>query len=133
MSKATFQLGMISAALIFYTLWNILRAVRALLDWPVLVEYGAPAVYILVSGVTWSLAGIFLSVKILQGWQHSVRAGIGISVLYWVWYWADRLFIQQSPAPNIVFSAVFSTLLLLVLLLLWRSPDTQALFTKETE
>jgi len=133
MNKATFQLGLLSAALIFYTLWNILRAVRALLDWPVLAEYGAPAAYILVSGATWSLAGIFLSVKILQGWRHSVRAGIGISVLYWVWYWTDRLFIQQSPAPNLVFSAVFSTLFLLVLLLFWRSPDTQALFTKETE
>lgn len=133
MSKSSFQLGLLSAALIFFILWNILRAARALLDWPILTEYGAPAAYILVSGALWALAGIFLCLKILQGWQHSVRAGIGISVLYWVWYWADRLFIQQSPAPNIVFSAVFSTLFVLVLLLLWRSPDTQALFIKETE
>ncbi|PKN93887.1 MAG: hypothetical protein CVU44_08715 [Chloroflexi bacterium HGW-Chloroflexi-6] len=133
MSKASFQLGLLSATLIFFTLWNTLRTVRALLDWQTLVEYGAPAVYILLSGAFWILTGLFFCLKVLQGWPHSVRAGIGISVLYWVWYWTDRLFIQQSPAPNLLFSAIFSTIFLLVIVLLWRSPDIQALFTKETE
>ena len=133
MGKSTLPLSLLSAINIFFTLWNMLRTARALFDWQTLVEYGAPAVYILSSGVFWSLAGIFLSLKVIQGWQHSVRAGIGFSVLYWVWYWADRLLIQPSPAPNLVFSAIFSTLLLLVVILLWRLSDTQALFSKETE
>lgn len=133
MGKSTLPLSLLSAINIFFTLWNMLRTARALFDWQTLVEYGAPAVYILSSGVFWSLAGIFLSLKVIQGWQYSARAGIGFSVLYWVWYWADRLLVQPSPAPNLVFSAIFSTLLLLVVILLWRLSDTQALFPKETE
>ena len=133
MSKATWQFGALVLIPVFYSMWNILRTVRTLLDWQALVEYGAPAAYILSSGIAWSLAGLFLLWGIATDWPHTPRAIIGISVLYWVWYWADRLLVQQTPAPNMLFSAIFSVLVLLVVVLLWSSPDTKAILTKEKE
>jgi hypothetical protein len=133
MSAALWSAGMLSAIVLFFSLWSMLRAGQALADWQVLVEYGAPAAYLLISGLVWSLAGLGLLTALFRGWLQTRRAGIVISVLYWVWYWADRLFIQQSPTPNIFFSAVFSVLFLAVVILLWLPLDFKNLTTEETE
>ena len=133
MKSSTWYAGILSAIVFLFSLWNILRTARALLDWQVLVEYGAPAAYILGSGLVWSVAGLGLLAALFSEWRHTRRAGIAFSVLYWVWYWADRLFIQQSPAPNLLFSAIISVMLLLAILPIWLLPDTEDYSTEETE
>ncbi|MDX9992980.1 MAG: hypothetical protein RBS68_13150 [Anaerolineales bacterium] len=133
MKTTTWYAGFLGAALLLLSLWNVLRMARALLGWQTLVEYGAPAVYILASGLVWALAGFGLLTALLSDWRYTRRAGIAFSVLYWVWYWADRLFIQSAPAPNLIFSAIFSSLLLLAILPLWLLPYTETLSTKEIE
>jgi hypothetical protein len=133
MKTTTWYAGFLGAVVSLLSLWNVLRMARALLGWQNLVEYGAPAIYILASGLVWALIGFGLLTALLSDWRYTRRAGIAFSVLYWVWYWTDRLFIQQSPAPNLIFSAIFSSLFLLVILLLWLLPHTEILSTKETE
>jgi hypothetical protein len=133
MRAATWSVGILSAIILLFTLWNMLRAGRTLADWQILVEFGAPAAYILGSGLAWSLGGLGLLVALFRGWMQTRRAGIVISVLYWVWYWADRLFIQVSPAPNLVFSIIFSVLFLAVVILLWLPLDFKDLTIEETE
>lgn len=131
MKSSTWYAGILSAIVFLFSLWNILRTARALLDWQILVEYGAPAAYILGSGLVWSLAGLGLLAALLSEWRYTRRAGIALSVLYWVWYWADRLFIQQSPAPNLLFSAIISMMALLAILPIWLLPDTKDYSTEE--
>jgi hypothetical protein len=133
MKSSTWYAGILSAIVFLFSLWNILRTARALFDWQVLVEYGAPAAYIFASGLVWSVAGVGLLTALLSEWRHTRRAGIALSVLYWVWYWADRLFIQQSPAPNLPFSAIISVMFLLAILPIWLLPDTENHSTEETE
>ncbi|MFO7585883.1 MAG: hypothetical protein R6W69_14240 [Anaerolineales bacterium] len=133
MRTALWSAGILSAIVLLLSLWNMLRAGRALADWQVLVEFGAPAAYLLISGLVWSLAGLGLLAALFRGWLQTRRAGIVISVLYWVWYWADRLFIQQSPTPNLLFSAIFSVLFLAVVILLWLPLDFKDFTNEETE
>jgi hypothetical protein len=131
--KATISAGILSAILLLFSLWNILRTARAISDWQVLLEYGAPAIYLLVSGLFWALAASGLLVALFRAWPKLRRAGIAISVLYWVWYWADRVFIQASPTPNLIFSAIFSILFLAVVLLLWLPLDFENFISEEKE
>jgi len=133
MRTALWSAGILSAIVLFFSLWNMLRAGQALSDWQILVEFGAPATYILGSGLTWALTGLGLLAALFYGWLQTRRAGIMISVLYWVWYWADRVFIQQSPTPNHVFSAIFSVLFLAAVILLWLPLDFKNLTTEEKE
>jgi hypothetical protein len=133
MRTALWSAGMLSAIVLLLSLWNMLRVGHALSDWQVLVEFGAPAAYLFISGLVWSLAGLGLLTALFRGWPQIRRAGIVISVLYWVWYWADRFFIQQSPTPNLLFSAIFSVLFLAAVILLWLPLDFKNLTTEETE
>jgi hypothetical protein len=133
MIKSIWNLGLLSFIILFYTLWNSLRAIRSLQDWQTIATYGAPASYILISGLTWTALGLWLLWQIGKTWQHTPRAGIILSGLYWMGYWADRLAFQPSPIPNNLFSLFFSSALLLFVILLWKFPETNAFFTKETE
>lgn len=131
--KAAISAGILSAILLLFFLWKLLRTARAIFDWQVLLEYGAPAIYLLASGLFWALAIGGLLAGLFRAWPKLRRAGIAISVLYWVWYWADRLFIQASPAPNLIFSVIFSILFLAVVLLLWLPLDFENFNNKEKE
>jgi hypothetical protein len=133
MRNALWSAGILSAIVLLLTLWNMLRVGRAISDWQVLVEFGAPAAYLLGSGLAWTLAGLGLLAALLRGWPQTRRAGIVISVLYWVWYWADRLFIQNSPTPNLLFSAIFSVLFLAAIILLWLPLNFTDFTNEETE
>ena len=133
MNPSSWQAGALNAIILFFGLWNLLRSLTALLNRETLLEYGAPASYLFASGIIWLLAALGLLAAMLFNWRHIQRAGIAFSVLYWVWYWIDRLMIQQSPAPNLVFSVIFSTALLLATLLLWLAPGTRNLSEEETE
>jgi hypothetical protein len=133
MNLSTWQASVLNAIVLFFGLWNFIRGLMALLNREALLEYGAPASYLLASAIAWLLAALGLLAAMLVNWRHTRRAGIAVSVLYWVWYWVDRLFIQPSPAPNLVFSAVFSTVALLATLLLWLAPATKDFSEEERE
>lgn len=133
MNKSTWNVGLLSFFTLVYTAWNTLRTIRSLIDWQTLVGYGAPAGYIFITGLFGASIGCWLLWNIGKSWPHTWRAGIAISVLYWVWYWTDRLLLQSTPAPNMLFSLIFSGILLVIVVFLWRSPNTKAFFIKETE
>lgn len=114
------------------TTWEGLRAVVAAADRELLSTYDANPAYIITTGLVWFLAGLALLAAFMTGKRYSPLAGLILSMLYIIWYWVDRLAIQVSPARNLAFSAVVSTLLLLVFnaALFW--PSSRAFFTKET-
>ena len=113
------------------TSWNIIRVYSAIANWQVLSEFQANPVYILATGVIWSLVGLWLFRMILKGYHYTIRASLAVAGLYYIWYWCDRLFIQSSPAPNVIFSAIFSTVLLAIFGIILIIPSTRAFFNKE--
>lgn len=113
------------------TAWNGLRIYSTIANWQILREFGANPAYSLVIGLVWALTGLWLFRALWEGRRHALRAGLASAGLYFLWYWFDRLAIQPSPAPNLLFSVVFSTLLLITFIIILGLPASKAFFDKE--
>jgi hypothetical protein len=113
------------------TAWNIIRVYSSIANWQVLSEFQANPAYILGTGLFWALAGLWIFRMIRVGHRYVIRASLAAAGLYYLWYWCDRLFVQASPAPNVLFSAVFSTVLLAIFSIILYIPATKAFFNKE--
>jgi len=116
---------------LFITAWSGIRAYSAIANWQVLKEFGANPLYILVTGLFWTVAGLWLFRAIWEGHRYAIRAGLGAAGLYTVWYWSDRLILQPSPAPNSLFSIVVSAVLLVIFIIILSIPASKGFFNKE--
>jgi hypothetical protein len=113
------------------TSWNLLRAYAAIINWSVLSEFLANPAYILGTALLWTLTGIWLLSIIRKRFRYSIRANLIAAGLYFCWFWCDRLFIQPAPAQNVSFSAVVSTLLLVIFCIILSTPASRAFLNKE--
>ncbi len=95
------------------TAWNAARLGSTIASWDILKEFGAPTVYIAGTGLFWMTAGLWLAYATWTGQKIAFRAGLVIAALFFTWYWLDRLAIQPSPAPNVLFSGLVSAVLLI--------------------
>ncbi len=111
--------------------WNAIRAGTTLLHWNTLTRFGAPSIYLLSTGIFWAIIGLFLFKALWEGTNYGFRAGLLISVLYFAWYWFDRLVVQVSPAPNFIFSLIVSVALTAYFIFSLAIPDSRDYFTKE--
>ena len=113
------------------TAWNSIRAWSAAANWELLSRFRANPVYIFTTGIIWLVVGIALIILLIKGSRFALICALTASILYVLWYWADRLVIQASPAPNIPFSLVVSIIGLIIFNanLFWPSSRT---FFKET-
>jgi len=109
----------------------MIRAYSALSNWQILSEFRANPVYILTTACVWILTWLWLVRTILMGIHYAIRSGLAVAGLYYLWYWGDRLFMQPSPAPNLLFSAIVSTVLLAIFSIILIIPTTRAFFNKE--
>jgi hypothetical protein len=116
---------------LFISAWNILRAFSSIVNWSVLIEFGANAPYILGTALVWSIIGIWLSVDLIRERSYAKLFGLFAGAAYYGWYWGDRLFIQSSPAPNRIFSLVFSSVFLLIYGIILYTPAIKAYLDKE--
>ncbi len=114
------------------TAWSAVRAWTSLANWEILTQFKANPFYIFATGIIWFILGIVLILLIFKGYRHTLAFSLIASLVYAVWYWFDRLFMQVTPAPNIAFS-ITGTIITLVIfntILFW--PSSQAFF-KETQ
>lgn len=116
---------------LFISAWNILRAFSSIFNWSVLIEFGANAPYILGTGLVWSIIGIWLSAELIRQRSHAKLFALFAGAAYFCWYWGDRLLIQSSPAPNRIFSFVFSSVSLLIYGIILYAPAIKAYLDKE--
>lgn len=123
------RVTILSAFVLCITSWNLMRVLSALTNWDILREFGAAPAYIMFSGLVWAAAGLWLAYAAWTGLKPAWLGGLVISSLYFTWYWIDRLAIQPSPAPNLVFSAVVSAVLLVYVMISLVS--AKAFFEKE--
>lgn len=96
------------------TSWNAIRVYSAIANWDILREFGALPAYIMGAGLAWTAAGLWLAYSLWAGKRLAFFGGIALAGLYLAWYWFDRLAVQPSPAPNLVFSMAASALLLAI-------------------
>lgn len=116
---------------LFITAWNGLRIYSTLSHWPILREFGANPVYLFGTGAFWTLVSLGYAWQLNRGWYLAPQAGAALAGLYFLWYWADRLVIQPSPAPNLLFSSLFSAVILIIFTINLFLPVSKAFFKKE--
>lgn len=109
------QLVTILAAFVLsITAWNGIRVWSAASQWSVLQEFGAPPAYLLATGLLWTVTGLWLTYALWTQQRAALAGGLLLAGLYFGWYWLDRLAVQPSPAPNLLFSLTVSTALLAI-------------------
>ena len=114
-----FALGVLSL-----TIHNALRFGAALAAWKTIQQY-APfpgAFFIALSGLAWAVAGGILFTGLWQGKSWARRASFVAIILYPLYDWGNRLFLQASPSRYnqsfvLIFQAVWICLSIFILLL----------------
>jgi hypothetical protein len=101
-----------------FTAWNGLRTGEAIFFWKTFLEYNGHPLYVLVSGGGWLIIGFFLAWSLWRGKTWSRIALIISTVGYTVWYWFDRL-VMQEPHANwpfiLIINIVFIQLIIFIL------------------
>lgn len=116
---------------LFITSWYCIRIYSAIVNWQVLIEFGAIPAYILGTGIFWTLVSLWLVTIFWQGKPYAARFGSITAAVYFLWYWLDRLVIQPTPAPNVMFSMVVSTISLTIFMIVLNIPASKSFFNKE--
>ena len=116
---------------LFISSWNGIRAYSAIANWQVLKEFGANPVYILGTGLFWTITGLWLFRVFWEGHRYAIRAGLSAAGLYTLWYWCDRLIFQPAPSPNTLFSIVVSAVFLTFFILTLSISASKGFFNKE--
>jgi hypothetical protein len=101
--------------------WNGLRLVQAIIFWSILVEYqAAPGpLYAAIGGGVWLLAGLSIVWGMWQGKVWAWFAALGGLAGYVLWYWFDRLVLQE-PHSNWPFALVSTFISILFFSVLFR-------------
>lgn len=109
--------------------WGALRFGEAIAFWPVLREYGArpTPLYLAISGGVWLLTGLALAAGLWLGKNWAWYAALAAAAGCGLWYWCDRLFLQQ-PRANWPFALGVTLAALLSVFLILFSRSTLSFF-----
>lgn len=106
---------------------NGLRLIEAVFFWKVLVEFNASPFYIAISGFCWLLIALILAFGIWLGKPWAWIGTIFGLLIYFIWYWFDRIFMQM-PHSNWVYALIFSILLLAIAAIIILNSKIQRYF-----
>ncbi|MEJ5239884.1 MAG: hypothetical protein WHS87_01635 [Anaerolineales bacterium] len=101
-----------SSIVLTATVVAALRAVGALIYRPLLVEKITPGslLYLFLSGVLWLVVGVWLLLKFWQENKAAEKQMALAALLYGIWYWGERLWLQPMPG-NAPFALVMTLVL----------------------
>jgi len=127
MNRPPFRVTLLYWLVLTITAWNALRLWTALAWRNVLDEFSAqPAsTVIAASGTAWIVIGVILFWSIWQKKAWAVKLLLGASTGYSLWYWSERL-ILQNPHPNWLFAVIVNLALLVFILFTAKSLTREA-------
>lgn len=115
---------------------NLVRFGSAIAQWNILEKF-APrpgALYILLTGLLWSLIGFPLFLGLWRGKTWARQAILPTMAFYAVFYWFDRLYFQNRATPNNWPFALIATIVLLIFAtIVIVHPNTRLFFSVEPE
>lgn len=120
-----------AALVLFFTTSNFIRLGGSLVHWEALNEFGAPALYLALSGLAWGILGSLLFWLIWRAKKIAAGAGILLTSLYTLFQWFDKFAIQETPLQNAPFLLAVSIIPILLFLLPFWLEEGQAYYTKE--
>ena len=95
------------------TTWNAIRLGAAIVDWNVLKEFATRPgpLYIVLTASFWTLGGLAAWTAILRRNPRARTLFAAYILGYTLWWWADRLLLQNA-SPNWPFAAGLTIILL---------------------
>lgn len=115
------------------TIWNIFRIVSSIRNWSFLIIFDGKPYYILTTGIFWAITALILLYIIYARSRFTQVFANLTGVSYFGWFWFDRLLVQLSPAPNSIFSLLFSGSLLICYLVIINFPGWKTIYLKEQQ
>jgi hypothetical protein len=125
------RVTLLALLVLFFALINLLRLGESIYFWKTLLEYGTQPLYLALSGGLWASAGLLLVWGLWVGRPWIWLAALIGTVAYGIWYWLDRLFLQQ-PHTNNLFSLIWTVAVLFLVFLVLFSSRTRQYFLKES-
>lgn len=89
-----------------------------------------PAWYLPLTGAIWGGLASALGLGLLRGSPAARRFTPGAAVVYWVWYWADRLLLVQTDFAQRSRPAALVVTVVSLILIVWAlsRPSARAFF-----
>jgi hypothetical protein len=128
-TKRPARVTLLILLVLFVTASNGLRFGETIFFWNILAQYTAHPLYITISGGVWFTLGLILLLGILRRKEWTWMAAIFSTILYGIWVWIDRLFLQ-GPHANWPFALMIDILLVLIVFLVLFSPGTRRFFKR---
>lgn len=114
---------------------NLIRFGAAIFQWNALAEF-APRpgpLYILLTGLVWAAVGFPLAIGLWLEHRNGYRAALPVSLAYSIYYWLDRLLLQERPAQsNWLFALAVTIVLLSLATFVTFHPKTRNFFKRES-
>lgn len=111
--KRPFAVTSLLFAVLCLTAWSAIRLYASIVNWNLLTEFASRPgpIYIAATATFWTLSGVALWMA-LRRRNPRARTYLAIYVLgYTLWWWADRLLLQNAN-PNQPFATILTIVLL---------------------
>jgi len=115
---------------------NLIRLWAVIQYWGTLTKLGMRPgpLYIALTGLFWSIAGMGLFWSLWTGRSHAKIATLILVSLYMIYYWVDRLAFQNFvPRENAPFAVTASILVVFYTLFTLSLPANQHYFSRKHE
>ncbi len=125
-SHIPFRVTLLMLVVLILTAWNIVRVWTAFTWREALTEFAPQPgpLYIGVSGAIWSVVGLSTLWALWQKKAWTPHLLVGTASAYTLWYWADRLLLQNER-DNWPFTLTVNLFLLLLVFFTIRSKFVQ--------
>jgi hypothetical protein len=112
--------------------WNGLRLAQGIIFWSTLQLYKERlgSIYIVFSGGIWLVIGLFITWSLWESKSWAWSATITTTLSYGIWYWFDRLILQE-PHANWSFALSITLILIVLSFSILLSPKTRQSFLKD--
>jgi len=123
------RITILSIFIFCFAAWNGLRLGEAIYFWKTIAEFNASPLYISISGAAWLITGLLLFWGLWQGKAWGWVAAISGTAGYTIWYWLDRLILQEHHA-NWPFVLISQIIYLPIIYSILLSPRTKRYFKR---
>jgi len=85
------------------TIFNLTRLILSIANWDFLVSWpGVPALYMVITGLIWTLAGSILLWGLWRAKNWAPRLMKAVLLTYVLYYWVDHVFLVDHPTSGVV-------------------------------
>lgn len=133
MPKRPFLVTMLAVSVLILTAYNAVRFGTALAQWAFLTEVmpNPGPLYIVVTGLFWSLGLLGITLNLWFGWKW-VRPITALALLlYSAYYWLDRVLFSAQPRENGLFVLGMTIFYSLFVALALSLPGSRKFFNRQ--